>query len=131
MSNNLATRSRWSIDSSVAGNKQLRKVKTYKVTDNGDAEHAFNCSDDAPVGVIDKPGGFEIEFEYYAEQGTPEVNWRKIQVAKEFFALTREYPGGERLQYARCFVANVAGEGDDGGSHMITVKIICNAPVEL
>lgn len=131
MSNNLATRSRWSIDSAVAGNKQLRKVKSYTITDNGDAEHAHNCSDDAPVGVIDKPGGYAIEFEYYAEQGAPEVSWRKIKRAKEFFTLTRELVGGERLQYARCFVANDGGEGDDAGSHMISVKIICNAPVEL
>lgn len=128
MSNDLATRARWSINSVTAGTKQLKKVKSYTVTDNSDAEHAFGCDSDDPAGVIDKPGGHEIEFDYYAEQGTPEVSWRALKRAKEYFTLTKEIVGGERVQFTRCRVANDGGEGDDGGSHMIKVKIICNAP---
>lgn len=128
MSNDVASRARWSINSAIVGTKQLRKVKTYKVTDNRDAEHVFGTDGEDPAGVVDKPGGAEIEFEYFVEQGNPEVSWRKLQEAKEYFTLTREYVGGERVQFSRCRVANAGGDGDNEGSHMISVKIISNSP---
>ena len=131
MSNDVVRFSRWSINSAIAGSKQLRKVKSYTVTDNSDAEHAFSCDSATPAGVVRKSGGVDIEFEVYAERGVPEVSWRKLKRAEEYFTLTREYPDGERVQYNRCTVANDGGEGDEQGGQMITVKIIGNQPEEL
>jgi len=120
----LATRARWFIDSASARNVKLTKLKSYSESDDSDAEHAHNTADDAPVGVIDKPGGGSLDFEYYNETGTSEVNWRTLRKRKEFFTLTKHLVGGARVQYTRCYVANVTSDGDDQGSHMQKIKIL-------
>lgn len=121
---NTADRSRFYISSSTARNKKLYKVKTAKETDARDAEHAHDTGHDEPVGVITKPGGGELELSVYEETGTPEVDWLALQEAGEFFTFVREVVRGRRIQYLNCRVANVASDDDDGGSHMISVKLI-------
>lgn len=123
MADQVATRARWTINSLTARNVALSKLKTYKETDNSSVEHVLNTASEI-AGEIEKGAGGALEFEYYQEAGTPEVNWRKLLEAKEYFSLTKQIVGGERLQYSNCRVANVAGDGDDQGSHMITVQII-------
>jgi hypothetical protein len=120
----IATRARWTINSSSARNVQLKKLKSYSETDDSDLEHVFNTADDAPAGVIDKPGGGSLEFEYFHEQSSPEVDWRKLKAAKEYFSLTKALVSGSRVQYTRVRVANVSSDGDDQGSHMQKIKLI-------
>lgn len=120
----LVTRARWFIDSSGQRNKKLTRLKTYSETDESELEHAYGAGEDGPVGVIDKPGGGSLELEYYHNTGDPEVDWRALKKAKEFFTLVKQNVGGERVQYTRCRVANVASQGDDQGSHMQTIKIL-------
>lgn len=120
----IATRARWTLNSATARNVKLTKVKSYSESDDSDIELVYNVSDDGPVGVIDKPGGGSIEFDYYFETGVSEVDWRELKAAKEFFSLTKQVVSGERLQYLRCRVANIASDGDDQGSHMQKVRIM-------
>ena len=120
----IATRARWTINSARARNVQLKKLKSYSETDDSELEHVYNTSDDEPAGVIDKPGAGSLEFEYYHEASAPEVDWRALKKAKEFFSLTKQIVGGERVQYGRCRVANVSSDGDDQGSHMMKVQIL-------
>lgn len=124
MANQVGDRARFFISSSTAQNKRLRKVKSCKETNNRDAEHVFNTGDDAPAGVIRKPGGFELELDVYEEKGTPEVDWYKLEDSGEFFEFVREVVGGRRFQYLDVTVANVSSDDDDGGSHMIKVKLL-------
>lgn len=120
----LATRARWYLNSSSARNVQLKKLKNYSISDDSDLEHAYNTSDDAPVGIIDKPGGGSVEFDYYQEAGAAEVDWRKLKLAKEFFSMTEQIVGGRRTQYIRCRVATVTNDGDEQGSHMQKIKVL-------
>lgn len=120
----IISRARWTVNSSSARNVQLKKLKSYSETDDSSLEHAYNTADDSPVGVIDKPGGGSLEFEYYHETGNPEVDWRALQKAKEFFSLTKQHVNGQRVQYTRVRVSNVASDGDDQGSHMQKVQFI-------
>lgn len=126
MADQVASRARWTINSLMARNVQLSKLKSYKETDDSDLEHVLNTAGEV-AGEKEKGGGGGLEFEYFSEAGTPEVNWRKLQKAKEYFSLTKQLVGGERLQYNLCRVANVTGDGDDEGSHMIAIKIIWRA----
>ncbi len=120
----IVDRARWYLDSASASNLRLKRLKSYSETDDSDAEHVNGTGDDGPVGTIRKPGGGSLEFEYYHNTGAPEVRWRALQKAKEFFTLTHHLVGGERVQYGRCEVVNVASDGDDQGSHMQKVKIL-------
>jgi hypothetical protein len=121
----LVTRARWTVNSASARNVQLKKLKSYSETDDSTVELAYNTADDGPVGVIDKPGGGALELEYYREQGArPEVDWVALKAAKEFFSLTRQDVSGQRWQYTRCRVANVASDGDDSASHMQKIQVV-------
>jgi hypothetical protein len=120
----IASQSRWSINSPTQGAKKLTRLKSYDVGDEASVEAANAVGSDDPVGFIDKPGAKTISFTYYSEKPKPEVDWRRLQASKEQFNLTQEIVGGERLQYTPCRVSSVSREGDDEGSHMITVEII-------
>ncbi len=124
MANQNASLARYIINSSSARNKVLKKVKTGKVTDNRDAEHAKGSGSKKPVGVIRKPGGGTIELTVYQEKGVPEVDWVALLDSEEFFSLTREVVDGPRTQFLECTVANVGEDDDDEGGHNITVKIL-------
>lgn len=127
----IASRARWTINSLTAQNKQLTKLKTAKETDDRDLEHAFNTAGEV-AGEVEKPGAGALELEYYEESGgTPEVNWRKLQEAREYFSLTRQVVGGVRVQYGNCRVANVTSEDDDEGGHMLSVKLTWRTRKEL
>jgi hypothetical protein len=124
--NQVGDRARFYISSATAQNKRLRKVTEMKETNNRDAEHVFNTGDDAPAGVIRKPGGFELELTVLEEKGTPEVDWYKLEDSGEFFELVREVVGGRRMQYTECCVANAAATDDNQGKHEYTVKVIAS-----
>lgn len=122
---NPASQKRWFLSSATQKNLRLRRVKSYTITDDSDSETVNSVGEEFPIGFRDKPGGYTIEFDYYFEQGTPEVGWRKLKETKEIVTLvSQDENGGERLQYRPARVVNVAGDGDDEGSHMGKVKIL-------
>jgi hypothetical protein len=128
--NQIGTRARWTINSTLARNVQLKKLKNYSETDNKELEHVLNTAGEI-AGEKESGAGGTLEFEYYTEEGRAEVDWRKLQSQREYFSLTKQLVGGERLQYTSCRVANVASEGDDEGSQMITVQIAWRARASL
>ena len=93
MANQNASLARYIINSSSARNLVLKKVKTGKVTDNRDAEHAKSSGSKKPVGVIRKPGGGTLELTVYQEKGTPEVDWVALLDSEEFFTEFRKKNG--------------------------------------
>lgn len=113
----------WSINCSQ-GSKQLRRMKTYDVSDESSVETRNAVGSDFPIGFVDKPGGKTITFEYYSERPKPEIDWRKLRDARETFSLTRQIVGGQRVQYPECRVSKVGPSGDDEGEHMISVEIV-------
>jgi len=120
----IASRQRWTINSTSARNVQLKKVTGYSDSPHASAEHVYNTWDDEPVGVVtSQVQGGEIELEQHQETGNPDVNWRKLGTAREYFSLTRDIPGGERVQYVRCIVENVSIKGDNSGQHTASLKI--------
>jgi hypothetical protein len=126
----LASRARWTINSLLAQNKKLSKLKTAKETDDADLEHAFNTASEV-AGEIEKPGAGSLDIEYYEENGTPEVNWQKLKDSREYFTLTRQVIGGRRVQYGNCRVANITAEDDDEGGHMLSIKVTWRTRKEL
>lgn len=121
----IASRARVYINSLTAQNKFLAKCKSSKENDDSDIEHAFNTAQEV-AGEIEKPGGGSLELEIYEEAGgVPEVDWTKLKTSREYFSIVRQFvPGGRRMQYGNCRVANVASESDNEGSQMMTVKIL-------
>jgi hypothetical protein len=120
----IASQHVWSINSVTQGAKQLRRMKTYDVSDESTVETRNAVGSDEPIGFVDKPGGKTITFETYQEKPKPEVDWRKLKDAREIFSLTRQVVGGERVQYPVCRVSKIGPSGDDEGEHMISVEIV-------
>jgi hypothetical protein len=120
---NVASRARWTINSRIAGNKPLTMLKSAKETDEADLEHVFNTAGEV-IGELEKFGAGAFDIEYFQEVGAPEVNWRKLKDAKEYFSLTQQIVGGERWQFNMARVANVAGESDNESGQMLSVKLI-------
>ncbi len=122
MASNIVSRSPLFIDSSTAGNRYLRDVKSHSETDDADIELAYGSGEKSAIGYIEKPGGGSLDLEEHRRE-VPEVDWRKLQALREVFVLTRN-DGGHRVQYSGCRVANVAAESDDQGAHTTKIKIV-------
>lgn len=121
---NPASQSRWTISSVSQGNKKLRRVKSSKVSTDKGREAVTAQGEDRPIGTIKKVGALTITFSVFEEQGTPEVDYRRLDALDEFFTLTREIVGGKRYQYVDCQVSKVEPSGDNAGEHMLDVEII-------
>ena len=122
---NPVSQKRWFLSSVSQRNLPLRRVKSYSITDDSDVELVNAVGENAPIGFREKVGGCTIEFDYYFEQGKPEVDWAKLKDDKEIFSLVSQDEGaGKRVQYLKCRVANDGGDGDDEGSHLGKVKIV-------
>lgn len=112
------------IDSKLAGNFQLYRVKSFDVDDDQDLEVVKAVGVDGGAGFRDTTGGGSMTLEVYRETGDPEVNWRILRKLKEKFAITiADEDNGLREQYQVCRVAKVTRKGDDSGSNMDTVSI--------
>lgn len=105
------------------GNFQLKRVKSYDITDEQDAETVMAVGVDGGAGTRFKTGGGEITFEVFREQDTPEVNWKAVQRQRLVFSLTFQDVAGLREQYQGCVVAQTPRKGDEQASHMDSIKI--------
>ncbi len=121
---NPASQSRWVLNSASQGNKRLRRVESSKVSTDASREAVMAQGEDKPIGIIKKAGAITITFSVFEEQGTPEVNWRRLNDLDEWFTLDRSVVGGKSYQYTDCQVSKVEPSGDNGGKHMFDVEII-------
>src|SRR5690349_8201048 len=117
MANAIATQARLTISSATQGNVRLRRVESSKVSDDAKTEAVTAVGEDDPIGFRDSPGAKTITLSVYEEQGTPEVDYRRLKVSKEVFALTREIVGGKRFQYPVCRVSKAEPSSDNDGKH--------------
>jgi hypothetical protein len=92
-------------------------------TTTSDAEVVTAIGVDQGAGIRFKPGGGEITLEVYREQGTPELDYRKLKArrrasrsrSRTSAAQREQYRGGRRQGHRK---------DDDEGNHMDTVKLI-------
>lgn len=124
MAANIVSRSPLFLDSASARNIYLRSVKSHSESDEADVELAYGAGESEAIGFIDKPGGGSLELEAYRIDGTPEVDWHRLQANREIFRIVRADNGGRRLQYSGCRVASVSDESDEQGSHMTKIKVV-------
>jgi len=124
MSEDVVSLSKIFVDGPEIGSKQLLRVKSIKESDDQDTVVVTAVGVSGGAGFQDKPGGGGFDLEVYREKIKPEVDWRKAKRDKWRFALTLADDDGERNQYPACRVAQVSGDSDDGGSNMMTVKLV-------
>jgi hypothetical protein len=121
----IVSQARWTINAPVpVGNKPLRRLKDYSISDESDLEAVNEVGSEDPVGFRDKPGARVVTFNEHVPQGRPEVDWFALKRGKVPFSLTQQYVGGDRVQFFPCRVAQVGKSGDDEGSHMREIKIV-------
>ena len=121
----IVSQARWSINApSPIGNKPLRRMKDYSISDESEVEAVNEVGSEDPVGFKDKPGAKTITFNEHIPDGKPEVDWYQLKRGRVVFSLTQQYVGGERVQYYPCRVATIGKSGDDEGQHMREVKIL-------
>lgn len=125
MSDDLASQARWQINSRTAGNKQLKRVQSYEVSDDSSTEAQPEVGSESPVGFVDKPGALSITFEISETKGIKrEVDWERLKALREVFSLTKQVKGGLRTQYPECKVSKIDYSGDAEGKHSYTVEIV-------
>lgn len=102
------------------GNFALKRAETFKFDPDSTVEVAV--STDGPFGFqIDNKGG-SFTLNVFAETGTPEVNWHKLEASRELFTFTtQDYPSGSRVQYRPCIVEKVGSPTENNGKQMIEV----------
>lgn len=121
----IASQAKWTINApEPIGNKPLRRLKDYSISDESDVETVNEVGSDDPVGFRDKPGAKTLTFNEYVPQDRPEVDWAYLKRNKLVFSLTAQYVGGERVQFFPCRVAQVGRSGDDEATHMREIKIV-------
>lgn len=122
---NPASQSRWNLSSASQGNKRLRRVESSKVSSDASREAVTAQGEDKPIGTVFKPGAITISFTVFEEEGTPEIDYRKLFISGERFSLTREIVKGKAYQYVDCQVSKrPEPDGDNGGKHMFSVEIV-------
>ena len=102
------------------GNFALKRLETFKFEPDKTVEVAV--STEGPIGhhVNDQGGSFT--FNVYAESGTPEVNWHRVDASREVFVCTtQDWPSGSRIQYRGCMVEKVGAPTENNGKQMIEV----------
>lgn len=131
MANALGTQARYVIFSPSQGTVRLRRMFDAKVKDGATTEAVNAIGEDDPVGFRDKPGAKTITLSIYEEQGKPEVDYRKMKAAKEYFSMTREIVNGKKLQYPVCRISTIEPSDDNEGKHTFDVEIVALSEKEL
>lgn len=107
------------------GNFQLKRVKSGSVSYDSTTEVVVALGVSGGAGFRDKEGGGKINLEVYRETGNPEVDYRKLFVTKEVFAMTFQDLNGAREQCRSCRVGKIPdGKFDENGDIMDTVEIV-------
>jgi hypothetical protein len=125
VADDLASQARWTINSSVAGNKQLKRVQSYDVSDDSSVEAQPEVGSESPVGFLRKPGALMISFEITETKGVRrEIDWERLKLLDNTFSLTKQVKGGQRTQFPECKVSKIDYTGDAEGKHSYTVEIV-------
>ena len=104
----------------TGGNFPLKRAESFKF----DPEKALEVakSTEGPIGyhIDDKGGTWTVMA--FAETGTPEVNWHRLEASNEKFSMTtQDWPNGSRIQYLGCQVEKVGSPTENNGKHMVEV----------
>jgi hypothetical protein len=125
VADDLASQARWTINSTIAGNKQIKRMQSYDVADDSSTEAQGEVGSTSMVGFTAKPGGLMISFEIMETRGTRrEIDWERLKVLDNVFSLTKQVKGGQRTQYPECKVSKIDYTGDVDGKHSYTVEIV-------
>ncbi len=125
MSNDVASQIVWTINSDSQGNKRIRRMKDWDVSNDASTEAQNEVGSTEPTAFVDKPGAKTITFNIRETKGTrPEIDWDALESSKEVFSLTRQVTGGRRTQWPECKVSKVSSSGDDESTNMYSVEII-------
>lgn len=120
-----ASQSRWILSSPSQGNKRLRRVESSKVSSDAARTAVTAQGEDKPIGTVFAPGAITVSFTVFEEEGTPEIDYRKLFRSGERFALTREIVKGKSYQYVDCQVSKLPEpDGDNAGKHMFSVEML-------
>ena len=128
----IASQSRWEIDSATQGNKRLKRVESSQVSSDASREAQTAQGEDRTVGSTFKPGAIKGSFTVFVEKGTPEVDYRALFWSGEYFSLTRNIVDGASYQYTNVQVSSLPNvSGDNQGSHKYTVDWIAQDELPL
>lgn len=120
----IASHKKINIDYS-GGNYQLKRVKSFNVAYDSTTEVVVAMGVPGGAGFRDKEGGGKLTLDVYRETGNPEVDYRRLFVTKEVFAMTTQDLNGMREQYRSCRVEKIPDhKSDDGGDIMDSVSIV-------
>lgn len=107
------------------GNFQLLKVEKFGVKYDQKTTVTKAIGVRGGAGFKDEEGGGEISLEVYREEGTPEVDYRKLFATKEKFRMTTQDFAGLRTQFRFCRVSQIPDySADTSGSVMDAVKVV-------
>ncbi|MBA2718932.1 MAG: hypothetical protein H0U52_06795 [Chloroflexi bacterium] len=125
MPNDVASQATWQINSASQGNKKLRRVQSYDISDGSSVEAVGEVGSDRMVAFRRKPGAKTISFEIAElKVAKREVNWEYLEETGEVVSLTKQVVSGIRTQYPEAMVSKIDFTGDVDGKHMYTVEII-------
>lgn len=81
-----------------------------------------------PLGFIETPAVYEIEFSFLQQKGKPVIDFKNLP---DDFTLVRNFVGGARHQFLRNTVSNAEEEdGDDAGNYTYKVSVMAFEKVE-
>lgn len=81
-----------------------------------------------PLGFIETPAPYEIEFSFLQEKGKPLIDFKNLP---DGFTLIRNFVGGARHQFLNNTVSNAEEEdGDDAGNYTYKVSMLSFEKVE-
>lgn len=124
MANDIVPKVPWYINSASQGNKRIKRMKDYSVSDGAATETVGEVGSSEHVAFMDKPGGLTITFNIRETKGVkPEIDWHYLKETKELVALTKAPEGGQRAHYPECRVSKIDDQGDDGGENAYTVEL--------
>ena len=112
------------------GNFQLKRVDSLDEDDDSETEVKTAIGVQGGAGNVDKEGGGKLKLDVFREVN-PEVNYRAVKAAKEYFSFTIQDDNGERWKYLNCRVSKVSRKDSSDGKHMDTVDITWQQRVQL
>ncbi|MDQ3153630.1 MAG: hypothetical protein M3R63_18590 [Actinomycetota bacterium] len=112
----------------TGGNVTLKRIKSFKPSDELTREPAIFVGSSRPVGSTVKPGAQMIDLENVPDT-IEEMPWNDLKASGEQFTFTIQYKAGStrgrRVQYS-VQVAEVtpSPEGDQNGEYTENIKLL-------
>lgn len=124
MADDIVPKIAWFINSASQGNKRIKRMKDFSVSDGASTESVGEVGSSEHVAFMDKPGGLSVTFQIRETKGVkPEIDWHLLKSTREVFSLTKAPDGARRTQLPECRVSKIDDQGDDGGENSYSVEI--------